>query len=353
MYLGNLLLVASTAVLAVAAPSTEKSKRASKFQWFGVNESGAEFGNGVLPGQLNKHYTWPPTSTVDTLIGRGMNAFRVPIMMERLIPTTMTGNLNYTYSQPMMQYLNYITSKGAYAILDPHNFGRYYGNVISDFSGFEAWWKTTAALFKDNDKIIFDCNNEPHDMGGVSTSRLMQACINGVRASGANSQYIFVEGTSWSGAWTWVSSGNGADLLSLSDPQNKIIYEMHQYLDSDGSGTSANCVSSTIGSERIKAATAWLKANNKKAILGEFAGGANTQCNNAVKDLLTYMGANADVWLGALWWGGGPWWGNYIFNMEPPSGTAYTQTLPLMLPLAEPCLDNGLEKRTKNSCRKS
>lgn len=61
MQLGNLLLVASTAVLAVAAPSLEKSKRAKKFQWFGVNESGAEFGNAALPGQLNKDYVWPPT----------------------------------------------------------------------------------------------------------------------------------------------------------------------------------------------------------------------------------------------------------------------------------------------------
>lgn len=128
-----------------------------------------------------------------------------------------------------------------------------------------------------------------------------------------------------------VSSGNGADLLNLKDPSDKIIYEMHQYLDSDGSGTSANCVSATIGSERLAAATAWLKTNKKKAILGEFAGGSNTQCNNAVKDLLTYMGNNSDVWMGALWWGGGPWWGDYIYSMEPPSGTSYTSTLPILV----------------------
>jgi len=35
MRFGSLLLTASTAVLAVAAPSTEKKKRVSKFQWFG------------------------------------------------------------------------------------------------------------------------------------------------------------------------------------------------------------------------------------------------------------------------------------------------------------------------------
>jgi endoglucanase len=127
-----------------------------------------------------------------------------------------------------------------------------------------------------------------------------------------------------------VSAGND-DLASLTDPQDKIVYEMHQYLDSDGSGTSATCVSSTIGSSRITAATAWLKSNNKKGIIGEFAGGANDVCNSAVTDMLTYMTNNNDVWLGALWRGGEPWWGTYIYNMEPLSGTSYTDTLPLML----------------------
>lgn len=96
-------------------------------------------------------------------------------------------------------------------------------------------------------------------------------------------------------------------MKSLTDPQNKIIYEMHQYLDSDGSGTSDACVSATIGSQRLAAATAWLKSNGKKGILGEFAGGANSNCQSAVKDMLAYMKTNKDVWTGALWWGGGPW----------------------------------------------
>jgi endoglucanase len=108
---------------------------------------------------------------------------------------------------------------------------------------------------------------------------------------------------------------------------------MHQYFDSDGSGTSATCVSSTIGSERVKAATQWLKDNKKLGILGEFAGGANLVCESAVIDLLKYMGQNTEVWLSGLWWGGGPWWKNYIYGMEPPSGGAYKAILPLMLPL--------------------
>lgn len=124
-------------------------------------------------------------------------------MMERIIPSTMTGTVNVTYEDGLTTYVNYITSKGAYAIVDPHNFGRYNGNVITDYTGFQAFWKTLARLFASNSKVIFDCNNEPHDMGSASVPNLMQACINGVRAAGATSQYIFVEGTSYSGAWTW------------------------------------------------------------------------------------------------------------------------------------------------------
>ena len=45
---------------------------------------------------------------------------------------------------------------------------------------------------------------------------------------------------------------------------------MHQYLDSDGSGTSSTCVSSTIGSERLEAATAWLRSNGKVGLVGEY-----------------------------------------------------------------------------------
>lgn len=87
---------------------------------------------------------------------------------------------------------------------------------------------------------------------------------------------------------------------------------MHQYLDSDGSGTSATCVSSTIGAERLAAATAWLKANNKKGFLGEIGAGSNDACISAVKGALCAM-QQSGVWIGALWWAAGPWWGTYVF----------------------------------------
>ncbi|KAK7756471.1 hypothetical protein SLS62_001697 [Diatrype stigma] len=93
---------------------------------------------------------------------------------------------------------------GAYAIVDPHNFGRYYGEIISDVEGFGAWWATVAARYADNDLVVFDTNNEYHDMDNTLVYQLNQAAVDAIRGAGATSQYIFVEGNSWSGAWHWV-----------------------------------------------------------------------------------------------------------------------------------------------------
>ena len=43
-------------------------------------------------------------------------------------------------------------------------------------------------------------------MDNALVARLNQAAIDGIRGAGATSQTIFIEGNSWSGAWTWVSS---------------------------------------------------------------------------------------------------------------------------------------------------
>lgn len=100
-----------------------------------------------------------------------------------------------------------------------------------------------------------------------------------------------------------MSSGTDTAMRELTDPNDNIIYEMHQYLDSDGSGTSSTCVSTTIGQERLEAATAWLKSNGKNGILGETAAGSNSQCEQAIENMLSYMVSNNDVWRGWMLWG--------------------------------------------------
>jgi len=42
---------------------------------------------------------------------------------ERLIPNKLDGPLDATYSRALQDTVQYVTSKGGYAVLDPHNFG--------------------------------------------------------------------------------------------------------------------------------------------------------------------------------------------------------------------------------------
>jgi endoglucanase len=241
--------------------------------------------------------------------------------MERLLPDSLTGAPSTAYLANLTATIDFITNAGAYAVIDPHNYGRYNGAIITDIAGFKSFWQMLAGSFKDNARVIFDTNNEYHEMDQTLVLSLNQAAIDGIRGAGATSQTIFVEGNSWSGAWTWEATND--NLAALVDPEDNLVYEMHQYLDVDGSGTSEACVSSTIGAERVAGATRWLRANGKVGVIGEFAGGANEVCRGAVEGLLDHLSENSDVWAGALWWAAGPWWGNYMYSFEPPSGTGY------------------------------
>ena len=249
--------------------------------------------------------------------------FRVSFSMERLLSSnSLTSPFAQQYLQNLTATINTITSLGAWAVPDPHNYGRFHGSVITSTSDFQAFFTNFAREFASNQRVVFDTNNEYHTMSQDLVLQLNQAAINGIRAAGARSQYILVEGNQWSGAWSW--NVTNQNMVSLTDPENKIIYQMHQYLDSDSSGTSENCVSAQIGVQRVVGATAWLRANGKLGLLGEFAGGPNALCKSAVEGLLEHLRLNSDVWTGALWWAGGPWWGDYMFSFEPPSGTGYT-----------------------------
>ncbi|KAJ5738958.1 Glycoside hydrolase superfamily [Penicillium malachiteum] len=336
MRLSNLILAASAAGLASAYPRgrdvvpskrSAMKKRSSGFTWVGCNESGAEFGTNI-PGTLGTDYTWPTTSKIQVLRDAGMNIFRVPFLMERLTPDGMTGSLATTYFDDLKTTVEFITNSGAYAVLDPHNYGRFNGDIITSTSDFGTFWKTVATEFADNDLVIFDTNNEYHDMEQSLVLDLNQAAIDAIRAAGATTQYIFAEGNAYTGAWSWTTYND--NMSNLTDTEDKIIYEMHQYLDSDSSGTSETCVSSTIGQERLESATQWLKDNNKKGFIGEFAGGVNSVCETAVEGMLSYMSENSDVWMGAEWWSAGPWWGTYMYSLEPTDGPAYSTYLPIL-----------------------
>lgn len=230
MHFSTLILALLSTVSALAAPTREK--RASKLSFFGVNESGPEFGEGNLPGVAGTDYTFPTLSTYDTFIDKGFNAFRLNVLMERLSPDSITGALDSTYLGKIQEQVEYVTGKGAYILISPHNFGRYNGAIITDATAFGIFWSNVATEFKSNSLVIFDTNNEFHDEGGQNVADLNQAAITAIRNAGATTQYIAVEGNAYTGAWTWTTQ-TGTDGLtnadtmgSLTDSSGKLLFEV-------------------------------------------------------------------------------------------------------------------------------
>jgi endoglucanase len=418
------------AAIYLAATCGAAISYAGDLTYTGVNLSGAEFGSGHLPGTYNGvgagpyDYIYPTSQEVDYYTNKGMNTFRLPFRWERLqtIPNSLINNSsptasaaekdNYAELQRMDTFVNYATSKGDYVLIDPHNFERYYplssnfqqstqgligggsqnpqsqyndaqtsynslngstsaANVPVTNAMFANFWGQIAAHYANNSHVIFDLMNEPANVAATQVRDSDNAAIAAIRANGATSQLILLEGSSYSGAWTWTNN-NGTDgnnstafaPANIVDPNNNYAFEMHQYLDSDGSGGHDTITNDdpTTGVTRLTAATNWLIANHARGFLGEFAV-ANSSIGNGnytsapvssgmgdglshpqigdetLKNMLNYMNQNSSAWLGWSWWGGGPWWGNYMFGLDPtnlsnPTDKAAMSVLAQFLPMA-------------------
>ena len=323
---------------ALACVALAFGSSAATIKYAGVNLFGAEFSPQSLPGTYGSTYTYPNQTEVDYFRGKGMNIFRLPFRWERL-QTSANAALDTAELNRITTFVNATTAKGAYVILDPHNFARYYpdpnnfqesaqglvGSAVP-YSVFSNFWNRVATVFKTNDHVFFGLVNEPANMPTEQWLTAANVAIQGIRNAGATN-LILVPGNGYTqaGAWfySWYGTSNAAVMLGVVDPANNYAYEVHQYFD-DGSGTTTTIKSATIGAERLAPFTQWLKDHNKKGFLGEFAVpnasfGAGIG-DEAINNLLTQVKTNADVWLGWTWWAAGPSYTDYIFSLEPLGG---------------------------------
>jgi endoglucanase len=257
----------------------------AKIYYAGVAESGGEFGAyGVkgtgIPGTFGRDYQFINQAGVDVHVDKNhINLFRVAFLLERMCPPTtgLGAKFNETHFGHFKEAVDYVTvTKGAYAILDPHNYMRYNdpssqpysGSVIGNASDpaaattaqFGAFWGELAGRFKNNEKVIFGLMNEPHDMTTKLVLQNNQAAIDAIRAKGAKN-LIIMPGNSWTGghAWTQGSDPSSALMNQFKDPANNTALDIHEYLDVDFSGGHSACVSDAA--TYLKDLTAWLKVS--------------------------------------------------------------------------------------------
>lgn len=142
---------------------------------------------------------------------------------------------------------------------------------------------------------------------------------------------ILLPGNGWTGAATFVSDGSLAALKNvknLDGSTTNLIFDVHKYLDSDGSGTHTDCVTGNVDVFNNLASS--LRDAGRQAMVSETGGGNTQSCVNYVCQEIATLDSNSDVYLGYVAWAAGAWqssW-NYELNLVPTqNGNSWTDTL--------------------------
>jgi endoglucanase len=324
--------------LTLGAATSGKVARAQTattgIKFAGVNIAGGEFGG--IPGTVNKDYAYPARATIDYYSQAGFNTIRVPFKWERLQPA-----LNQPFASSdqsmLVGVVDYAVGKGMNVLLDPHNYARrrvptdgwkthwLIGSEGVPTAAFADFWSRLATLFKNRASVLFGLMNEPYGIAPQTWLGIANAAMKAIRDTGATN-LVLVPGIAYTGAHSWLSMKNDV-MGGIVDPGHNFAFEVHQYFDSDSSGTKPIAMSATVGSDRIKAFQTWARNNHFRGFLGEFAAASDQTSLSALEDICRTMEANSDVWLGWTAWAGGGWWPpNYMFNLEPSGGQMRPQT---------------------------
>jgi endoglucanase len=302
----------------------------------GVNLSGGEF--GTVPGKIFFQYVYPTNAEIDYFYANGFRLLRIPFRWERLQPT-LFGPLSATDRAALKAATNYATSKGMTVVLDMHDFAARRAtpdanvstlvgaNGISEKALANAWTQISSD-YKDNPKVWLGLMNEPSHIDTSVWWAVAQSLVNDLRSQHITNK-LMVPGASWTGAWSWISSGNAGFAEKFTDPSNNFAFEVHQYLDKDASGTNAACVSGAAN--RVDAVISWAKAKKVQLFFGEMAGSGDNQCQIEYPAMLKKLNTD-NIVIGWTAWGGGKWWNaSYPFRLAPVSGSSPTPHMTLLL----------------------
>jgi endoglucanase len=294
----------------------------------GVNLSGAEYDASNLLAKPGYQYTYPSNTEIDYYKSKGFTTIRLPFSGSRLQPQYWKP-LDPAELARLRAVVDYAATKGLYVILDPHEYGGRY-DVVSKTTKpygtatglpstqFRTFWNLVAIAFKSSPNVIFGLMNEPHIQTAKEWRAVAEAGVYGIRRAGAT-QLILIPGTSWTGAHSWVSSGNAAAWVGFKD--SNFAFEVHQYLDSDSSGTHATCVVNK-GATVLNAVSTWARTNRYKLFLGEMGWSQDPVCLTEGNAMMQYTLHNADVWTGWAYWSAGKWVKqDYMYMLTPTSLT--------------------------------
>lgn len=291
----------------------------------GVNLAGAEF------EAIGGRWRWPSLTNLAYYLDKGFTVFRIPFRWDRLQPQ-LRGALPEAALLGLDAMIAAINAKGAIAILDAHDYGRREKNIIGGegspvtIADFADFWGRMGQRYRNRPHVWYNLMNEPHDMPAQANLDAQNAACAAIRRAGAKSKVLF-SGIAWTGAHSWIKSGNGAVMLGAHDTANNYAFDVHQYLDQGFGGSGSKPVVVGVGSHILDAVTDWAKTHGKKLFLGEFGCGPSKEFLVELNALLAYTVAHQNVFIGATYFAGGGGWGRNGGSSDPIDGVEKPQTL--------------------------
>jgi endoglucanase len=288
-----------------------------------LNVAAAGWGGSVVPGKENTNYVFPSTTYLNKWQKAGIRVIRFSILWERLQPKQL-DKFDSVYAKRIDTFLAQAAERNMGVIIDIHNYGRYYDQIIGTnavpTSSYKNLMKRVAQRWANNPGVHgYDLMNEPYGDANDHWKVNAQAGIDGIRMYD-KVHPIYVEGRSWSN--TSMFPDLNGDLLLLKDPIDNLVFSSHLYLDEGSSGAYSNPISGAfdpmIGVNRAKPFVEWLIRNKKRGQLGEFGVPDNDpRWLKAMDNLLSYLNQKC---VPLAYWAAGPWWGNDPLAIEPING---------------------------------
>ncbi|KAG0147469.1 hypothetical protein CROQUDRAFT_698651 [Cronartium quercuum f. sp. fusiforme G11] len=296
-----------------AGPNNQTTGQTQKFLPLmnGVNMPGMEFGidNNGKKGP-NPSYA-PPKSQISHYLKKGksvLNTIRIPIGWQYIQPT-LKGDLDKTQLATLDSLIDEVLDNKGFAILDLHNFGRRDGKIVGEsdlaVDALIDVWVKLAQHYKEKPRVVFGLMNEPHDQDSKKWIGVVDQLVQSIRNANATQNIITLPGNQWSHLKTFADDYNGG-MSAIRNPNNTfdgLIFEIHQYFDNDGSGTSKECNKDLL--DELSSVAALLKKDGRQALIGEMGGGNTKSCADIITKFSKAALAFYPSFAGLVSWAGG------------------------------------------------
>lgn len=314
----------------VSAPTSSSDQT----RYAGINIAGFDFGCKT-DGTCSIEGTYGPITDQNDGVAQmqhfvrddKLNAFRLPVAWQYLVNNKQGGPLYDIYFANFHKLMQGCLDTGALCIIDIHNYGRWDNAIIGQGGpsndAFSNLWSQLAKKYVGSKNAAFGIINEPHDLNIDMWADTVQAAVKAIRDAGAKDQYIFLPGTDYASAGSFISSRSATALAKVKNPDgstDNLIFEVHRYLDATNAGTSPECLGDSVDSTFAPLAD-WLRKNKRMAFIGEIGGGNTPSCEQYVCQALRYLDKNADVYLGYTGWGAGSFQADYTLSLRPSGNT--------------------------------